>query len=79
MSLSGFSLFRTGKDRWQFSYRTEGETGWSVHVGYPDAKAQEILKLVGDLIPKTPEAAPEPAVQDGRLNLRPQRRQRVMI
>lgn len=79
MKLSGFSLFLTGPGRWQFSYREQGEDGWIVHVGYPDDKAQEILKLVGELIPEPPKSTERPAaVLDGKLNLRP-KRQRIML
>lgn len=69
--LSGFTLFQSTKG-WQLSTRTKGEVGWEVHTHYPDSKAQEILKVVGRLLPKMPKA-PQPPT--GRLNLRPAARQ----
>jgi hypothetical protein len=75
MQLSGFTLFQTGKG-WQLSLRPQGEEGWSVHAGFPDEKAQEILSVVSKLVPKMP-VEPPPTLR-GQLALRP-RRERVRL
>lgn len=74
-NLSGFTLFRTGKG-WQLSIRVEGEDGWLVHAGFPDARAQTILQHVGGLLPtsQVTEASRTPGV----LSLRPTRRRVIL-